>query len=73
MAFSLGSGDFLVEVDHDDQLINTCLENLLVGYNYNRDKKFIDEMVEISGNIENIWYKKINQFEKITIYKRKNN
>ena len=41
MAFSLGSGDFLVEVDHDDQLINTCLENLLVGYNYSDDIGFV--------------------------------
>jgi glycosyltransferase involved in cell wall biosynthesis len=31
-AFHLGTGDVLVEVDHDDILIETCLEELVKGY-----------------------------------------
>jgi glycosyltransferase involved in cell wall biosynthesis len=31
-AFHLGSGDILVEVDHDDILIETCLDELVKGY-----------------------------------------
>ena len=40
-AFFLGVGDVLVEVDHDDELIDTCLENLLVGYSYSDDIGFV--------------------------------
>ena len=40
-SFLLGSGDILVEVDHDDELIDTCLENLLVGYSYSDDIGFV--------------------------------
>jgi len=40
-AFSLGTGDYLVEVDHDDELVNTCLENLLIAYNYSDKIGFV--------------------------------
>jgi len=40
-AFSLGSGDFLVEVDHDDELVDTCLENLLIAYNHSDEIGFV--------------------------------
>jgi glycosyltransferase involved in cell wall biosynthesis len=40
-AFSLASGDILVEVDHDDELINTCLDNLCRSYNYSGDIGFV--------------------------------
>ena len=40
-AFSLGTGDILVEVDHDDELIHTCLENLLTAYNYSDEIGFV--------------------------------
>jgi glycosyltransferase involved in cell wall biosynthesis len=32
MAFNLGTGDILVEVDHDDMLIDNCLEELNVAF-----------------------------------------
>jgi len=45
-AFSLGSGDILVEVDHDDLLIENCLEKLAIefkndeiGFVYSDDAK----------------------------------
>lgn len=41
LAFSLGSGEVLVEVDHDDELIDTCLENLLIGYSHSNDIGFV--------------------------------
>ena len=41
IAFYYGEGDILVEVDHDDELINTCLENLLIGYNYSEEIGFV--------------------------------
>lgn len=31
-AFSLGTGDVLVELDHDDMLVSTCLEKLNASY-----------------------------------------
>jgi glycosyltransferase involved in cell wall biosynthesis len=31
-AFSLGTGDVLVELDHDDMLVSTCLEKLNTAY-----------------------------------------
>ena len=40
-AFFLGECDVLVEVDHDDELVDTCLENLLVAYNYSDDIGFV--------------------------------
>lgn len=40
-AFSYGNGDVLVEVDHDDELVNTCLENLNIAYNYSSDIGFV--------------------------------
>ena len=40
-AFSLGKGDILVEVDHDDELVNTCLENLNIAYNYSNEIGFV--------------------------------
>lgn len=40
-SFFLGKGDILVEVDHDDELIDTCLENLLIAYNYSDDIGFV--------------------------------
>jgi glycosyltransferase involved in cell wall biosynthesis len=40
-AFYLGSGDILVEVDHDDELINTCLENLKIAYEYSDEIGFV--------------------------------
>lgn len=41
LAFSLASGDILVEVDHDDELVNTCLDNLCRSYNYSDDIGFV--------------------------------
>lgn len=41
IAFSKGEGDILVEVDHDDELVNTCLENLKISYEYNNDIGFV--------------------------------
>jgi len=40
-AFSYGNGDILVEVDHDDELIDTCLENLNIAYNYSNEIGFV--------------------------------
>lgn len=40
-AFYLGNGDILVEVDHDDELINTCLENLKNAYEYSDEIGFV--------------------------------
>lgn len=40
-AFFLASGDVLVEVDHDDELVDTCLENLYTAYNYSSDIGFV--------------------------------
>lgn len=40
-AFFLGEGDILVEVDHDDELIDTCLENLKIAYNYDKEIGFV--------------------------------
>jgi len=40
-AFFLGECDVLVEVDHDDELVDTCLENLLAAYNYSDDIGFV--------------------------------
>ncbi|MCK9415341.1 glycosyltransferase [Candidatus Dojkabacteria bacterium] len=40
-AFYLGTGDILVEVDHDDELINSCLENLKTAYKYSDDIGFV--------------------------------
>ena len=40
-AFSLGSGDVLVEVDHDDILTPDCLEKLAVAFEKNPDCGFV--------------------------------
>ena len=40
-AFFLGKGDILVEVDHDDELVDTCLENLAIAYSYSDDIGFV--------------------------------
>ena len=40
-AFFLGQGDILVEVDHDDELVDTCLENLMIAYSYSDDIGFV--------------------------------
>lgn len=40
-AFSLGTGDILVEVDHDDLLVDTCLEELNKIYSKNPDIGFV--------------------------------
>lgn len=40
-AFSLGTGDVLVEVDHDDILISTCLEELKNAFDENPDCGFV--------------------------------
>lgn len=54
-AFFLGKGDVLVEVDHDDELIDTCLENLLVAYKYSSDIGFVyGHACEIYEDKENI-------------------
>jgi len=37
----LAKGDILVEVDHDDELINTCLENLSIAYSYSDEIGFV--------------------------------
>lgn len=44
---------------------------MLMGYNYNSNKKMINELLEIDGVYDNIWYKKISNFEKRTVYIRK--
>lgn len=45
---------------------------ILIGYDYNNTKEDINANIEISGTLDNMWYRKVNQFEKIVIYKRKN-
>jgi glycosyltransferase involved in cell wall biosynthesis len=40
-AFSLGTGDILVEVDHDDILTSDCLEELKVAFEQNPDCGFV--------------------------------
>lgn len=40
-AFHCGSGDILVEVDHDDLLLPNCLEKLQIAYNNNSDVGFV--------------------------------
>lgn len=44
-AFGLASGDILVELDHDDELIHNCLENLLISYEYSDDIGFVYGLV----------------------------
>ena len=44
---------------------------LLCGSRYDTFKALIDDTFEISGDIENIWYKKLSKFEKTTIYRKK--
>lgn len=41
IAFNLGTGDILVEVDHDDELVDTCLENLKKAYESSEDIGFV--------------------------------
>lgn len=57
-AFYLATGDILVEVDHDDELIDTCLENLSIAYSYSDDIGFVYghacEIYEDSENYEDI-------------------
>lgn len=52
-AFNLGRGDVLVEVDHDDILIDTCLEEL--------EKAFTDSNIGFVYSDNAIWHTK-NQF-----------
>jgi len=40
-AFHLGTGDILVEMDHDDLLVETCLEKLNKVYSENPDVGFV--------------------------------
>lgn len=40
-AFFLAEGEILVEVDHDDELVDTCLENLKIAYEYSDDIGFV--------------------------------
>lgn len=40
-AFFLANGDVLVEVDHDDELVNTCIENLKIAYEYSDEIGFV--------------------------------
>lgn len=40
-AFSIGTGDVLVEVDHDDILLPECLEELLKAFKQNPDCGFV--------------------------------
>lgn len=40
-AFHLGTGDVLVEVDHDDILVETCLEELYKAYSENSEVGFV--------------------------------
>ena len=54
-AFSLGNGDVLVEVDHDDELVDTCLEYLLKTYLLNDEIGFVyGHCCEIFENSDNI-------------------
>jgi glycosyltransferase involved in cell wall biosynthesis len=41
MAFSLGLGDVLVELDHDDELTTDCLAELRVAFDENPDAGFV--------------------------------
>lgn len=51
----LCNGDYLVEVDHDDELTEDCLEMLLKCYNVSdADFVYSDCLEEIDGN--EIWY-----------------
>lgn len=40
-AFSLGTGDILVEVDHDDMITSNCLEELKKAFETNQDCGFV--------------------------------
>lgn len=51
-AFHLGIGEILVEVDHDDILINTCLEEL--------DKAFVEEDIGFVYSDDAVWHMKDN-------------
>jgi glycosyltransferase involved in cell wall biosynthesis len=77
-AFSLGTGDILVEVDHDDELVNTCLENLSVAYSYDSEIGFVyGHCCEIYENSDKIrdygdyWSFGYGRYENI-IYNNKN-
>jgi len=65
-----------VNIPDSDNLNRLNLEKLtnkiICGSKYNHLKEMIDQSFEISGCKENIWYKDISTFEKITIYKKKN-
>jgi predicted O-methyltransferase YrrM len=55
IAFSKGNNDILVEVDHDDELVDTCLENLNISYNYDNEIGFVyGNACEIYENSDNI-------------------
>ena len=41
MAFHLGTGDILLEADHDDILLPTCLEEVVKAYKENPDVGFV--------------------------------
>ena len=54
-AFSLAKGDILVEVDHDDELVDTCLENLSIAYLYSNEIGFVyGHACEIYENSDDI-------------------
>jgi len=44
-AFGLANGDILVEVDHDDELVDSCLDNLCRSYLYSDDIGFVYGLV----------------------------
>ncbi len=76
-AFFLAGGDILVEVDHDDELINTCLENLNISYNYSSEIGFVyGHATEIYENNEgtidygDVWGMEYGRYSKTT-YKGK--
>jgi glycosyltransferase involved in cell wall biosynthesis len=77
-AFSLGNGDVLVEVDHDDELVDTCLENLSTAYSYSNEIGFVYghacELFENSNDIIDYgdnWAFGYGSY-KTTTYKNKN-
>lgn len=44
---------------------------IICGNNFNEHKTAINQTFEISGVIDNIWYKEVSSFEKTIIYKKK--
>jgi hypothetical protein len=59
------------EIKKDIILWEKHAKHLICGNDYLKNKKIIDEIFEISGIEDDIWFKHISQFQKSIIYTKK--